>query len=853
LKLILYIQIIIWFIPGGIFSQVPDTTRLDDTLLVQPFEQIDTSRQIVTDIDAVIDYKAKDSIIYDVKNKKVYLYNEAEVTYKDLKLNAGIIVLDQETLIMEAFGLTNAEGRVTQMPIMFQGSERYESERLTYNFRSQRGTVSRGYTEADVGYYFGEKIKRVSPDILFVQNGLYTTSEDRIDPEYYFLSPKMKIVPGQRVIAQSVFLYIEGVPVLWIPFGIFPNKTGRASGLIPPTFGDDATYGKYINKLGYFFAISDYMDLALMGTWFSKGRIEGSTRFRYAFKYKFSGNIEGGYTRIRQGDEGDPNRARSDAWLLRVNHNQQFDPTTRIDANLSFISGKNYYDNTTNNLPELLRQNVLSNFTVSKRWEGKPYALSLNYYRDQNLVNGDIIERLPNVNFSISQTFPFESQTTSSFDKKFYEYFSYSYAGSFSHNRQKRNFEIQNQPDSVFSDSRMGAVHNLNLSLNPKFDFITVSPFVNYTELWYNKYTLKRFDPEDSIIISEDVSGIKGARYFNTGLSFATRLIGIFTPRIFNVTGIRHTITPTITYRFRPDFSADFWGYYRTFHDAAGNEIKYSIFEKEIYGTPPIGEDQEIIFNVGNLLEMKTQVNDTTENKFQLLNFNSGISYNLARDSLKFSELSTTFTTQIGSIFNIGGGARFNLYKFDETANTRVNKFLIDTDGKLADLTSFNINVSSSFSFNIGGSREFSDRDTTLIRDTVNVPQVEKEDYKDDRISKKEEVTFDIPLSGGFNYNYSEFRADPRNVTRSSNLSGNLAFSLTQNWRFTFAASYDLVNKRIAAPYVTAYRDLKSWELNFNWYPLGSYRGFSLEIRIKAPQLRDIKITKQANPRGVFN
>jgi lipopolysaccharide assembly outer membrane protein LptD (OstA) len=846
-KLIPYILVSIFFFTNQNFSQ---DTIPGDTSEVSSIDIIDTSRQIVTDIDAVINYKAKDSIIYDVKNKKVYLYNEAEVTYKDLKLNSGIIVLDQETLIMEAFGLTDAEGRVTQSPIMFQGNERYESERLTYNFRSQRGTVARGFTEADVGYYFGEKIKRVAPDVLFVKNGLYTTSEDRIDPEYYFLSPKMKIIPGQRVIAQSVFLYIEGVPVLWIPFGVFPNKTGRASGLIPPTFGDDATYGKYINRLGYFFAINDYMDLALMGTWFSRGRIEGNTRFRYAKRYNFSGNIEAGYTRIRLGDEGVPGSTRSDAWLTRLNHNHQLNPTMRVDANLTFVSGKNYIDNTTNNLSELLRQNIISNLTLSKRWEGKPFNLTLNYYRDQNLINGDINERLPNVNFSITQTFPFESQ---SIEKKFYEYFSYSYNGTFSHSRTKANIERQNEPDSVFRESRLGAIHNLNLNLNPRFEFITLTPFINYTELWYNRYILRRFNPEDSLIISEEIPAIKGARFFNMGISFATRLIGIFSPKIFNVTGIRHTITPAITYRFRPDFSADFWGYYRTYHDAAGNEIKYSIFEKELFGGPPVGEDQEILFNVGNLFEMKTRVNDTTENKFQLLNFNGGISYNLARDTLKFSELRTSFTTQIGSLFNIGGSASFNLYKFDETANTRINRFLWDTDGKIADLTSFNINVSSSFSFNVGSSRGISERDTTMIKDTTNVPIIEKEDYKDERISKKEEVTFDIPLSGGFNFNYSESKFDPRNVFRSSNISGNLAFSLTQNWRFTFATSYDFINRRIAAPYFTAYRDLKSWELNFNWYPAGLYRGFSLEIRIKAPQLRDIKITKQTNSRGVFN
>lgn len=850
MKRITFIFIILFSCRTSNSQTVSDSLKLNsepDTVSQIISNTPDTSKLAKSDIDAVINYSAKDSLIYDLKNKKVYLYNDAKLTYKDLKLDAGRIRVDQETQVLEAYGVPDSvnEGKFIQTPLMFQGKEKYEGAKLTYNFKTQQGSVSMGFSEAEIGYYFGDKIKKVTSDVLFIQNGIYTTSTDREDPEYYFLSPRMKVIPNDIVIAQSVFLYIEGVPVFWIPFGVFPNKSGRASGLIPPTFGDDATYGKYISRLGYFWAINSNIDLALTGSYFSNGRIDGYGRFRYAKKYNYSGSVDGGYSSIRLGESTDIGTQNSDAWGLNLSHNQQINPTSRLDASLAFASSKNYYNVSTNSLSTLLLQNVLSNLTYSKTWEGTPFALNLNYFRDQNLQTGDITERIPLVNFSVSQTFPFESSMSNSFNKKIYEYFSFSYSGSILNNRTKRVLNSSTNSDSILNDLRSGFRNSLNFALSPRFEFISFNPFFNYTEIWYNKYVTKNFNSVSNTVTTNDVNGIKALRYFNTGVSFSTRFVGIFTPQIFNVTGIRHTITPAITYVYQPDFSDPVWGSYKTFLNSFGQEVKYSIFEREIFGSAPAGESQSLAFTVGNVFEMRTRTNDTTENKFQLFNFDAGINYNFAADSLKFSELGVSYRTNIGNLLNISGGAAFNLYKYDVLDSARVNQFLINTENKLAELTNFTISMSTSFNFGTAGKSE----NTVTPNDTLYL----RGDYKGVRTKKIDEVSFNIPFSGGFGFNYSESKPTPFNTFRSSNVSGNIAFNLTEKWRFTFATSYDILNHVFAAPYITAYRDLNSWELNFNWYPAGTYRGFSLEVRIKAPQLRDIKISKQTNSRGVFN
>ncbi|MDQ3019602.1 MAG: LPS-assembly protein LptD [Bacteroidota bacterium] len=824
-----------------------NTENPPDSVSKNISNELDTSRQIKSDVDAVINYSAADSLIYDLKNIKVYLYNKAVLTYKDLKLEAGRITVDQGTLILEAYGIPDSirPGKFVQSPLMFQGTEKYEGAKLTYNFKNQQGSVSMGFSDAEVGYYFGDKIKKVTSDVLFIKNGIYTTSTDREDPEYYFLSPKMKVIPNDKVIAQSVFIYIEGVPVFWIPFGVFPNRTGRSSGLIPPKFGDDGTYGNYFSRLGYFWAISNFTDAAFITSYFSKGRIDLYGRFRYAKKYNYSGSVEAGYSRIRLGESTDIGTSNSDAWNLTLAHNQQINPTSRFDASLTFTSGKNYYNVSTNSLSELLQQNIISNVTYSKNWENTPYSLNVNYYRDQNLFTGDLRERIPLLNFSITQTFPFESATSNYFNKKIYEYLSFSYNGSILNNRTNIKNPTLTNPDSVVREFRSGIRHSLNFNLSPKFEFISFSPFFNYSEIWYNKYVTKNFNPFDSSVITNDVNAIKSLRYFNTGVSFSTRFVGIFTPRIFNVRGIRHTITPAISYVYQPDFSDPKWGYYNSYLNEFGQQVRYSIFEKEVFRGAPSGESQSLAFTIGNVFEMKTYVNDTTENKFQLFNIDAGINYNFAADSLKFSPLFTSFRTNIGSFLNISGAATFNLYKFDTNDSARINQFLINTDGKLANITSFNISMSTSFDFGSIGKNV----NTVTPNDTLML----QGDYEGISTTKLDEVSFNIPFSGGLGFNYSESRPDPLSTFRSSNLSGNIAFNLTEKWRFTFSTSYDILSKQIVAPYITAYRDLNSWEMNFNWYPTGTYRGFSLEVRIKAPQLNDIKISKQTNVRGVFN
>lgn len=791
------------------------------------------------DFDAIVEYSAKDSAVFDVEREQLLLYNEGVLKYKEYELKGARIILYKDISIMESYGVTDTSGKFKGTPVFMEGSKKYEASRLRYNFKTKQGNIEMGSTQLEGGYYVGEKIKKVTEDIFFIQNGRYTTC-DKEDPDFYFGSPKMKIIQGDKVIAEPVYLYIDDVPIFVIPFGVFPNHSGRSSGIIPPAYGEDPVYGRYLSHLGYFWAINDFTDIALQGDYFTNNRVDIESRFRYTLRYKFNGSFDIGGSRIRIGEPGDVDKQFSDQWHIGITHYQTFDPTTSLTANVSLYSSKSYLTNSTNNLNTLLQQNAVSSVTLSKYWEGTPNSLSINYSRDQNLQSGEISQVVPAISFSHSQTYPFRSKKTSLTDLKWYEEVSYTYNAQLQY-RANKTLVNSAFPDYGFNHNDRGGVNQSIIATAPiKISEFSFSPFLNYNEVWYHKYILELYDPVSRSVITTNENGFRAFRYFSTGVSLNTKLIGIFNTKFLGaVKGFRHTILPSITYTYTPDFSDPKWKIYGTYKDSLGNPVKYSFFQNEIFGSASIGEQQNLGINVSNIFEMKVKDTDSTNTKLQILNLNAGISYNFVADSLRFSELGLSYRTQAGNWLNIAGNSTFNLYKYVDGVG-RISKFLWNTDKKLAQLTSASLNISTSIQ---GG------QDESVKKDTTNRVSNSTEYVG---IYGEEPVDFTIPWSVGLNYNYSINEEIPSQLFKSSNISANFGFNLTPSWKFTFATGYDIFQKQFTAPYVTIYRDLHCWEMNFNWVPTGSYRGFRLEIRIKAPQLQDVKITKQTNYRGVF-
>ncbi|MCW9098315.1 MAG: putative LPS assembly protein LptD, partial [Ignavibacteriaceae bacterium] len=345
-------------------------------------------------------------------------------------------------------------------------------------------------------------------------------------------------------------------------------------------------------------------------------------------------------------------------------------------------------------------------------------------------------------------------------------------------------------------------------------------------------------------LITNDLKEISTVNTFDFGLSTSTKFYGMFNINSFGINAIRHTVTPSLSYTYSPDFSQPKWGYYGQYITANGEVINYNKYQKEVYGGAGAGEQQNLNFSVGNNFELKTLVDptDTTskEKKIQLLNITMGTGYNFAADSLNFADVSLNFRTQVSDLFDFSGSSRFTPYDYEGTTS-RINRYLVDAGKGLLRLTGLNFSIST----NISGEKfASSEKENSQNDDEFGLADEQSKSVYQG-IYDQQNPDFTIPWSISLTYNYNLSRPTPEQSTTYSNLSGSLSFSLTRSWKFDVTGSYDFEQKEFAAPQVRISKDLHCWLMNLTWNPIGTYTGFRFEIRVKAPQLQDLKVTKQ--------
>lgn len=841
-------------------SAISDTLR-SDTAAVQPARR-------VSGVDTTVFYSASDSIVYSFRTRMMRMFGTGALKYQEMSLKSEEIDVNWETSILTARGVPDTvdtastptgsalESRFGSKrkhigtPIMVDGGEEYVGHELSYNFRTQRGKINLGETEIDRGYYHGEAIKKIEKDVLFVKDGRYTTC-DASEPHYYFFSPKMKVMLQDKVIAEPILLNIADVPVFALPLGVFPNKSGRRSGIIAPAYGEDGQRGRYLSHFGYYWAISDYMDLSTRGDWYSRGGWAGYADYRYAMRYNFSGSLSGEYKNLHLGERGDRDRSEEKAYRATIFHHQDFNPTTRLDVNFTFASNNSYL--ATNSLQQALQQSISSNATLSKFWEGTPNSMSFGISRTQNLRNGNIDETLPSLSFNRSQSYPFRARrkgagSGSGSDESWYELIGYSYGSSISNSRSKTNTQIGgikdttggvvsfNTVEEFGKTNRQNLSQSIGVNASPKLGYFTITPSVTFRDdRSWSASSQPRRNPADSMLAFVDQKDFRASGVFSSGVSANTRFYGMLQPNMLGINAFRHSVSPSLSLTY-------------TKH----------VYTRNLPRRTMVGS-----FNVGNVFEMKTMPSVRTDEsadgkaatanpdatpegkKIQLMNVGAGLSYDFAADSLNFSPIGLNFRTDIGNVLNIGGGANFDLYKFDPASGGRVNKFLISDEGRLARMTNFNLSISTSLS----GEKKTETSKTETPVDTSGELRSRTSGYIG--LYADEEPDLSIPWSLSLSWDFSENKV-PNARFRTSNMRGSFGFNLTEHWKISMSGSYDLLNKELAAPSIDIYRDLHCWEMSFNWVPLGNYRHFKLEIRVKASQLQDIKITKQRSSRSIY-
>ena len=364
-------------------------------------------------LTGIVTYKATDYTSFNNKEQKLYLYNEAEVYYEDMELKAGIIVIDYEKNEVYAGRIKDSLGNYSQKPSFKQGDNLVEPDSIRFNFDTEKALIFNSKTEQQGMQIYAPITKKENDSVIFLYKGRFTTSKNIENPEYYFQANKIKLVPNKKIVVGLTNMVVADVPTpIGLPFGFFPLTKKQTSGVIIPSFGEQSSRGYFLQNGGYYFAISDYLDLAVLGDYYTNGSYGLRFESNYAVRYKFSGNLGFRYENLIESERGFPDYSKSTIYNIRWSHSQdpKSSPNSRFSASVNLGSSK-YYRETINqvNAPSFLNNTMASSVSYSKTFQGEPQVnLSLAATHSQNTNTEQINMTLPTLQASVSRIYPFE-------------------------------------------------------------------------------------------------------------------------------------------------------------------------------------------------------------------------------------------------------------------------------------------------------------------------------------------------------------------------------------------------------------------------------------------------------------
>lgn len=806
----------------------------------------------------IIDHTADDYIQIDTKKNITTLYNNAKLHYQDVDLEAGIIIIDYKRNLIIARGIKDSTG-YTQIPYFKQGKEESSQDSILVNYNTEKALIWGLNSEQDNGIIMNSGVsKKVNDSTIYVRDIVITTSEKK-NPDYYIGINKAKIIPNKKIIAGASQLYIADVPTpAWIPFAYFPLSQSRTSGILMPTWGESSQQGYFLQNGGYYLALSDYFDLALTGDIYTNGSWGIRSKSNYALRYKFNGNIGFNYDNTVYSLRGFDDYSKSTNYNIRWSHSQDAtsNPNARLSASVNLGSSK-YYRQSLNeyNTNSRLKNQLSSSISYSKRFVGTPFNLSLSATHTQVTDTESITMSLPSLQLSMDRIYPFAPKNGASKNALHKLSLSYSMSGDYRINTTDEFFFKK----EMFETAKSGINHTASLSTNMKlFNYFTVSPSANYKETWYFDYLEKQFNATTNEILTDTINGFKTFREYSTGVSLSTNIYGTYNFKKGRLKALRHTIRPSVSYSYRPDFSF----YNEEVYNPITDETEtYSPYQGGIYGSPGSGVSNSLGISLNNTFEAKVMPKDSTEieaKKISILNnLNFSTSYNMTADTLRWSPVGmNTGTSLFKNKMRINVNASLDPYAINANGN-RINTFNINNGGSLFRLTRAGATMSFSLS-----DKSFK-KETEGRQSEDDSPVSDDEGIKDDDMrdnnrpigknaadkTKKTKLYFaKMPWNLSFSYTLQYSNAQRQDEISSNSLMFNGDIELSPKWNVGFNSSYDFKGKGMGDTRLNFQRDLDSWKMRFSWSPFGNYKTYYFFIGVKSAVLSELKYDKRNLP-----
>ena len=849
-----------------------DTTQVDIDGLIKVSDSIqkDTLKPKKALLESKIKRKAVDYEKIDQKKKLITLYNQAEVYYEDIELKSGIIVIDYQKNEVYAGRIKDSTGKYTQLPVFKQGQNVVEPDSIRFNYKTKKALIWNSRTDQGEFKVKAEVTKKENDSVYFMKRARFTTSKDLENPEYYFITDKVKLVPGKKVVVGFTNMVIADVPTpIVLPFAFFPMTEESRSGIIIPNYNDTRQRGFSLQNGGYYFALSKNYDLAILGDYYTNGSYAMRFESSYARKYKFSGNVNVRFENLITSERGYPDYSKTNIYNIQWSHSKdgKSNPNSRFSASVNLGSSR-YFQQSINqiNVGSSLNNNLSSSISYSKTFNTIPQInMSLTATHSQNTNTEEINMTLPTLQASMDRIFPFAPKDA--VKKGFFKNinFQYNLRGE---NRIATTDSLFFKPQ-MFKDAKVGFQHSVPLSTNFKvFKYFSATTALNYQEVWYLKTIKKEFDDTASEIVNTEVQGFDAFRTYSFSSGIGTTIYGTFNfGETKKIKAIRHVMRPNVSYSYTPSFSK----YYDTYDsDGSGTILKdYTRFEGGIFGAPGKTMSNNVGFSVSNTFEAKVTDRDSTKveaKKIMLLNnLNFSTSYDITADSLRWSPLRVSGGTQIfKEKMNVNFAATLDPYAINN-GGSRINTFNVDNGGSLFRMTSVNLTVNYSISSKDGdktkkendqgqknGGREDDLFGTNTDLSDRRESQFDKDDGDEENaVSEffKTKLPWDMNLAYALTYS---------NTSRENKIVGNslmvsMNTDLTPKWKVGVSTGYDFVQKGVTFTQFRFERDLLSWRMDFNWVPFGdnSYWGFF--IGIKSGVLSDIKYDRRNQPDRLLN
>ena len=816
-------------------------------------------------IEDIIIHVAKDYTIQNAKNKRVTLYNDANIKYTDIDLKAGIIIIDYKKNTLFAKGILDSTG-YNQKPIFKQGNEESEQDSIIYNFKSKRAIIYGLKTKQGEMFTYGEKTKRVNDSTVYIRKIRFTTS-DKKNPDYYIATNKAKLVPGKKIIVGVSNLVLADVPTpLFLPFAYFPMTETSVSGFLIPAFDTGSSNrGIGFQNGGYYFALSDYADLTILGDVYSNGSWGTKISSNYKKRYRFNGTFSFNFENIINGIRGFSSYSKANNFNLKWSHNQdqKASPNSRFTASVNLGSSRFFRESLNQfNVAQTQNNTLNSSINYSKTFVDTPFNMAVTASHQQNTNTERITMTLPSLTLNMNRLYPFAGKGGIKKNPIQKLGFNYNMQGQYLINTTDDAFFTS----EMFKTARSGVQHKTSTSTNIKaFKYFTLSPSANYEETWQFDYINKAYDVTDNVVVTDTLRGFKTYREYNMGVSLSTNIYGTFNFNKGRLKAIRHTIRPTISYSYRPDFKDNYIKEVQ--QSALATDLQqYTIFDQGIYGAPSSGLSNSIGLSLNNVLEAKMAPkdpeSDEEDEKIMLLNnLNFNSSYNIAADSLRWSNVRFSAGTRLLKdklALNFNGS--LDPYQVNESG-TRIDKF----NPNIFRLTNANLTAnysisSADFDKNKKDSKDNNESNDTSNGNGANNPpdimgrDIDPRDPIQNNRNKRETTKTElyrakIPWSINLVYsaNYGNNGVDPGKIgVHTLGFGGNI--ELSPKWKVGYSSGYDVKNGAFSFSRFNFTRDLDSWKFNFNWVPFGTNSSYTFFIGIKSSTLADLKWDKNKPP-----